>query len=144
MRTANGDEANNDLTTFEQLQSLEKGPGERSRWFDWSASLLVEPAEGEDVFGSVRVLRLPLLVRLEKVSATASARQRGSTSTRDVIPERQRLLVWAGQGAWLAGRRAKGFEEWVDLQGLSEGPAADWLRLLPVAAVQGDFLSSSR
>lgn len=52
--------------------------------------------------------------------------------------------MWAGQGAWLAGRRVKGFEEWVDLQGLSEGPAADWLRLLPDAVVQGDFLSSSR
>lgn len=75
---------------------------------------------------------------------SALQHQRGSTSTRDVIPERLMLLVWAGQGAWLAGRRAKGFEEWVDLQGLSEGLAAEWLRLLPVAAVQGDFLSSSR
>lgn len=34
---------------------------------DWLTSLLVEPAEGEDVFGSVCVLGLPLLARLEKV-----------------------------------------------------------------------------
>lgn len=104
-------------------------------------SLLVEPAEGEDVFGSVRVLWLPLLVRLEKVNATASAR----TSTCDVIPERRRQLEGAGQWAGPVGmrrRRAKGFWEWVELRGLSEGLAADWLRLLP-AAGQGDFLSLS-
>lgn len=104
-------------------------------------SLLVEPAEGEDVFGSVCVLWLPLLVRLEKVNATASAR----TSTCDVIPERRRQLAGAGQWAGPVGmrRRAKGFWEWVELQGMSEGLAADWLRLLPVAAGQRDFLSLS-
>lgn len=57
----------------------------------------------------------------------------------DVIPEKQ-------GGAWQDGltRRGRGFWKWVDLQGTSEGlQAADWLRLLHVAAVQRDFLSVS-
>lgn len=60
----------------------------------------------------------------------------------DVIPEKL-------GGAWLdvLTKRGRGFWKWVDLQGPSDGlqaaPAADWLRLLHVAAVHSDFLSVS-
>ena len=55
------------------------------------------------------------------------------------MPEGRGQLVGGVQGGWFVEvkRGAEGFSEWADLQGLSEDLAADWLRLLPVAA---DFL----